>query len=307
VPHSARVTDRAQDDVASQLEPHRRLVWNVAYRITGVAADADDVVQDTFARALVHVPRTDRPLRPWLVTVAANRAKDLLRARRRRSYVGPWLPSPVPDEALDVDDGQLSPEQRLALKQSAGAAFMVALEQLTPQRRAVLILRDVLECSAQETAAALSMSEDAVKQALHRARRSLQRAEVRTVDDAHVQRTQATLEKLMVALAARDAGAVERLLAADVRALTDGGGAYFAARVPVVGRAKVANFALRLQELTPVTRLDVVMANGLPALDMGLWPKHGVAPRALLQIHVDDAGRITLITSVVAPRKLTNM
>src|SRR5205823_8025794 len=79
------------------VEEHRALLWAIAYRMTGVAADADDVVQETFARALVHPPERgshgERSLRPWLVKVAMNAARDTLRKRRRIEYVGPWLPS----------------------------------------------------------------------------------------------------------------------------------------------------------------------------------------------------------------------
>src|SRR5438128_12126286 len=77
-------------------EEHRRFLWGLCYRMTGSAADAEDVVQDTFVRAIEHPPgRTNEPLRPWLVKVALNLARDLLRRRRRREYVGPWLPSPI--------------------------------------------------------------------------------------------------------------------------------------------------------------------------------------------------------------------
>ena len=77
-------------------DEHRRFLWGISYRMTGSAADADDVVQDTFVRAIEHPPaRTDEPLRPWLVKVALNLSRDVLRRRKRREYVGPWLPSPI--------------------------------------------------------------------------------------------------------------------------------------------------------------------------------------------------------------------
>src|SRR5215475_8429408 len=84
---------------AELLESDRRLLWGLCYRMTGNAADADDLVQETFVRVLEHPPRRlDEPLRPWLIRVAINLSRDLLRRRRRRGYVGPWLPSPVPTE-----------------------------------------------------------------------------------------------------------------------------------------------------------------------------------------------------------------
>src|SRR5512146_989250 len=75
---------------------HRPFLWSLCYRLCGDAADADDLVQETFVRALERPPaRTDEPWRPWLVRVAMNLGHDLLRRRRRRTYVGPWLPSPI--------------------------------------------------------------------------------------------------------------------------------------------------------------------------------------------------------------------
>src|SRR5437899_8508358 len=85
---------------------HRKFLWGLSYRITGSAADADDVVQDTFVRAMERPPRqTDAPLRPWLVKVSLNLARDLLRKRKRRDYVGPWLPSPIPTGLGNRDSG----------------------------------------------------------------------------------------------------------------------------------------------------------------------------------------------------------
>src|SRR6185295_12271247 len=81
----------------------RRFLWGLCYRLTGSAADADDLVQETFVRAMERPPpRTDEPARPWLVRVATNLGRDLLRRRKRRGYVGPWLPSPIETDAGDA-------------------------------------------------------------------------------------------------------------------------------------------------------------------------------------------------------------
>src|SRR5215212_10890134 len=84
---------------AEVFETDRRLLWGLCYRMTGNAADADDLVQETFVKAIEHPPRRlDEPLRPWLVRVAINLSRDLLRRRKRRAYTGEWLPSPVPTD-----------------------------------------------------------------------------------------------------------------------------------------------------------------------------------------------------------------
>src|SRR6266511_3307498 len=94
-------------DIAPVFDEHRAFLWAVSYRLTGNAADADDIVQETFVRALTRPPADrDRPWRPWLVRVAVNLGRDLLRRRRRRGgYVGQWLPSPIETEPPSHEPG----------------------------------------------------------------------------------------------------------------------------------------------------------------------------------------------------------
>src|SRR3954470_3892816 len=165
---------------AETLESDRRLLWGICYRMTGNAADADDLVQETFVRAIEHPPpRTSEPLRPWLVRVAMNLSRDLLRRRRRRDYTGPWLPSPVAtdEESLPSFEPAApaadSPAARYDLLESISFAFLLALEALTPQQRAVLLLRDVFDYSTAETARALDLTEANVKVTLLRARKRM--------------------------------------------------------------------------------------------------------------------------------------
>ena len=165
---------------AEALETDRRLLWGLCYRMTGNAADADDLVQETFVRAIEKPPRrANEPLRPWLVRVAMNLSRDLLRRRKRRGYVGPWLPSPVPtDEESPASYEPLAPSEnspaaRYDLMESVSFAFLLALEALTPSGRAVLLLRDVFDYSTSETAEALDITESYVKVLLLRARRKM--------------------------------------------------------------------------------------------------------------------------------------
>jgi RNA polymerase sigma-70 factor (ECF subfamily) len=139
-------------------EQERDTVWRAAYAITGAAQDADDIVQDTFLLPLNAKPWTDPSLRPWLRTVAANLSRDRPRQRKRRAYRGPWLPSPVgigpvPSGARSprADIPEL-PDARILRTQSVHFAWLLALEALTATQRTVLVLRDVLGCSTQETA-----------------------------------------------------------------------------------------------------------------------------------------------------------
>src|SRR5689334_6283513 len=133
-----------------ELEPHRRRLWALCYRMTGVAADADEVVQDTFLRVLSAPPADrERDLVPWLVRVAMNASRDVLRRRRRDGYVGPWLPSPVDEAELEAWP---SPAAHYDQRESASYAFLRALEALSTSQRAIVVLRDVLDYSVKETA-----------------------------------------------------------------------------------------------------------------------------------------------------------
>lgn len=293
---------------------HRSFLWSLCYRLTGCAADADDLVQETFLRALERPPaRTDLPWRPWLVRVAINLGRDLLR-KRRRSYVGPWLPSPLaaaeeepPSYEPPSPDG--SPAARYDLVESASFAFLLALEALTPAQRAVLLLRDVFDYSVRETAQALAMSAANVKTTHLRARRALggYDGSRRPLTRELQEKTRVALERFLACLVGGDVAGVEALLAEGVRALTDGGGEFVAALRPVRGRDKVARFFLGLtSRIGAGASVQPALVNGLPAVVIRLGstqPK--AAPRVVLACRLDDDGRIAELWSVSASRKLS--
>jgi RNA polymerase sigma-70 factor, ECF subfamily len=304
--------------LADVFETHRRFVWGLCYRLTGSAADADDLVQETFVRAMERPPaRTDEPWRPWLVRVATNLGLDLLRKRRRRAYVGPWLPAPIetgdeesPPSYEPVVDGRTTTEGRYDLLESVSFAFLVALEALTPKQRAVLLLRDVFDFSVRETADALGFSPENVKTTHHRARRAMAAYDRhRSVPTRALQeRTRRTLEALVAGLVGHDAAAVEAILAADVRTLNDGAGEYHAARKPIYGRARVARFYLKITAQRFAGNFAVRMVNGLPAL-VGEFhdTKPGLPPRLVLACELDAEGRVAALYAVVASAKLRAM
>jgi len=284
--------------------------------MTGNAADADDLAQETFVRAWKHPPeRTDEPWRPWLARVAMNLSRDLLRRRKRRHYEGPWLPSPIEtgDEATPpsyepVDD-QGNPAARYDMLESVSFAFLLALEALTPAQRAALLLRDVFDYSVKETAEALGLSEPSVKTTHHRARRAMRDydRERRLPTRSLQEQTRRAMERFLNCLFNRDVAGAEALLAADVRHLGDGGGEFIAARAPVVGKQKVALFNLRLAGLASQNmRASWRMLNGLPAFVVELAePPEKYAPRIVTTCELDAAGNIKRIFNVLATRKLT--
>lgn len=277
--------------------------------MTGSAADADDLVQETFVRALASPPaRTDEPWRPWLVRVAVNLCRDFLRRRRRRSYVGPWLPAPIETgEELSVDRSAVT-EGRYELLESVSFAFLLALEALSPLQRAVLLLREVFDYSVEETARVLDVSGANVKTTLHRARRAMQSYDRRRCIPTRElrEKTRDVLERFVSALARRDARSLEGLLAADVRARSDGGGEFVAARRPVAGRDRVARLMLGIAEHGGrVSAMEFRVLNGLPAVVLefeGIGPRF--ARRVVLRCELDAEGRIDRLETVLATRKL---
>lgn len=286
-------------------ELHRSFLWHLSYRLTGSTADAEDVVQETLLKSLEAPPSEDRPLRPWLATVASRLSIDRLRQRQSRPYVGPWLPGLVLTADEDEREGD-SGAGRYDLRESATVAFLVALEVLTPEQRAVLVLRDVFDQSAREVAEAVGLSEDNVRQVHHRARVALEGYDKeRCVPDrATMPRSRELLEQLLTALVTGDAALAAKVLRADVRSLSDGGGIYSAARVPVVGFERVYLLYRRLTELRPSSSLEFVRCNGLWALQMSFeQAATHEAPRAVLGVVPSSEG-ISLIYTQLMPAKL---
>ncbi len=315
---------KGEQGLADAFKTDERFLWGLCYRLTGSAADADDLVQETFVRAIERPPaRTDKSWRPWLVRVAMNLGRDLLRRRKRQRYAGPWLPAPIEtgDEAAlpsyepALAAGQTT-EGRYDLLESVSFAFLIALEALTPQQRAVLLLRDVFDYTVRETASALGLSEMNVKTTHHRARRAMRAYDQsRCIPTRELQeRTRHTLEQFLLGLTSGDVNAVEALLADGVRALSDGGGQYAAAMAPVVGRLRVRRLYLGLAGKRAVGTMEIRMLNGLPGLVLEfddaahLVPArlaHRVSPRMVIRCDIDADGRITALHSVLASRKLS--
>lgn len=294
----------------------KRFLWGLCYRMTGSAADAEDIVQDTFVKALEKPPSDlEAPLRPWLVKVALNLSRDQLRRRRRREYFGPWLPSPVlteSDDLLALDEPtppEMSPVARYDLHESVTLAFLLALEALTPVQRAVLLLRDVFDYSTSETATTMQMTEINVKVTLHRARRIM-----RAYDKDHVKATsmgheemRRTLEQFLAHLAGGNVQGLEQMLTEDVVLVSDGGGEINALAEPMYGRAKVLRLIAKLYEAyRTVTSTSLHLLNGEPAVVVErskVQPGH--ASFYTMHCELDATSRVRRLHFVFAPSKLS--
>ena len=297
-------------------EENRRFLWGVCYRMTGNAADAEEIVQETFVKAIEKPPPdTQQPWRPWLLRVAMNLSRNQLRQRRQRGYEGPWLPGPVLTTETDHDRNQEqgtpieeSPVSRYEMLESISFAFLLALEALSPSQRAVLLLRDVFDYSTSEAAEALEMSESAVKVTLHRARRIMRDYDKnRATDPARNKKVKEALERFLHLLGAGDSDGLEELLAEDVILVTDIGGEVDGLLKPLNGRKDVLRFVTRLNEANRGLMKPIpIVLNGQPAiLVRRQLVKWGKAAVFTLQCEIDSNGRIARLNYVLAPSKLS--
>ena len=232
----------------------RSLLFTVAYEMLGSAADAEDVVQETWLRwaeadqSEVHDPRA------YMVRIVTRQALNRLRtlARRREDYVGEWLPEPLltaPDLAEDVE-----------LAESVSMAMLTVLETLTPTERAVFVLREVFEMPYDEIAAAVDKTAPAVRQVAHRAREHVAARRPRMrVERSEQQRV---VERFLAALTSGDVQGLMEVLAPDVVVLADGCGLVPAARHPAVGADKVAAFLSKFSTFAPAAVVDTLWLNG---------------------------------------------
>ncbi len=301
-------------DYDALVHEHRAHLWALAYRITGTPMEADDVVQETFRRAIEHPPTdTARPWRPWLARVATNVAVDTLRRRMRQRYVGPWLPGPIDTDELGerLADG-IDVEARYDAVESATLAFLVALEALTPRQRAVLVLCDALGYTGPEVARILGMSHDNVRASLHRARKAVaayDRDRCRPSPELRA-RMLAALQRFGAAVDTADPARIAASLTEDVRTMNDGGGVFRAALKVVEGRESVAKLYAGLVKhgSGTTTRVLTRFVNGIPALVIDLiQPDERNAPRLVAWLELDDDDAIKAIHVVLAPAKLAGV
>jgi RNA polymerase sigma-70 factor (ECF subfamily) len=294
---------------------HREFLWGLCYRMTGSAADAEDLVQDTFERALQHPPAEIAGMRPWLSRVAINLSCDHLRRRKLQAYRGTFLPEPVSTERLRGLGSRPSAasDVRYELLESSTFAFLLALEALRPKERAVLLLRDVFDYSVREAGDALALSEPNIKTLLHRARQRMASYDRRRCLPSATlsKRTARAVKRFVLYLATDNVRGIEALLREDVLELTDPG-EFIAARKQLIGREKVALFIRKVSRLAEshgkLGRMCIMDLNGMPALVSEVDPpRTDFAPRQVFVLDVDEHGRVWRIYTVLASRKLTQL
>jgi len=273
----------------------RPRLLGIAYRMLGSRAEAEDVVGDVAERwasadrAAIATPEG------WLVTVTTRRSLDVLRAARLRrvDYPGEWLPEPV---ATDGD-----PTIDVERRETLTMGFLLLLERLTPIERAVLVLHDVLDLSYDVVAEAVGRSEDACRQALHRARRHVTVPRPRPA--AERERAAEVARRFMaVDLGSGDLSSLLASLAPEIAVISDGGGVVHAAMRPVTGATRCARYLLNLASRVGDDPLVVPCElNAEPGLLL-----HVLDGWVAITVTV-DAGLVTTIRVVVNPAKLVHL
>ena len=296
---SERATDTAgplaggdrMDCATEAFATHRNLLFTVAYEMLGSAADAEDVLQETWLRWAGVDLGTVRDQRAYLVRITTRQALSRLRTlgRRKESYIGPWLPEPLltaPDVAEDVE-----------LADSVSMAMLLVLETLTPAERAVFVLREVFDLAYDEIAEAMDKSPAAVRQIAHRARAHVAARRPHAV--VPPAQTRAALEAFQRAIETGDLQRLLDTLAPDVVFLGDGGGVVPAALAPVAGADPVAHI---LGRIAAAASLQPAQVNGYPALIIRLNGEIDT----VIAVRIDD-GLITGLYAVRNPEKLSHM
>jgi RNA polymerase sigma-70 factor, ECF subfamily len=280
------------DDVFTAARPR---LLGIAYRMLGSVAEAEDVVGDVAERWAAADQASIVAPEGWLVTVTTRRALDVLRAARlkRVDYPGEWLPEPVAtdgDPTIDVDR-----------RETLTMGFLLLLERLTPIERAVLVLHDVLDHPYDLVSAAVGRSEDACRQAVHRARRHVTVPSRRP--PAARRHAEEVAQRFMAVGLGGDVDALVASLAPEIAVSSDGGGVVHAGMRPVTGARRSARFLRNLAGRAGPDPLYVPCElNGEPGVLM-----HVADGWAAMVVTVDDEDRISAARIIANPAKLERL
>jgi len=280
----------------------RPLLFSIAYRMLGSASDAEDVLQDGWLRYRGVDGSTVRSPKALATTIVTRLCLDRLKSARatREDYIGPWLPEPVLTSELE------GPDTMVQRAESVTLAFLVLLEKLSPEERAVFLLKDIFEYDHAEIAEILGTTADNSRQLLHRAKARLAEGRPRLTGTTESRR--ALAERFARAFASGDGSELTAILAKDVGMWSDGGGKASAARRPLLGRDEVSHFLLGIYRTAQTAgqsrdfTLLIEDVNAEPALVVRV----GARLESIFVFSI-DAGAISGIRVVRNPDKLARI
>lgn len=288
--------------MSDDFSPDRPLLFSIAYRMLGSASDAEDVLQDAWLRYRGVDASTIRSPKAFATTLVTRLCLDRLKSARaaREEYIGPWLPEPVLTSEI------ASPDTMLQRAESVTLAFLVLLEKLSPEERAVFLLKEIFEYSHAEISEILGTTTHNSRQLLHRAKARLAEGRPRLVGTPESRRALAA--RFARAFTAGDGSELTALLAEDVGLWSDGGGKASAARRPLLGKDAVLNFFVGLHRtaahlgLSREASITLEDINSEPALVVRV----GARLESIFVLSI-DGDAITGIRVVRNPEKLARI
>jgi RNA polymerase sigma-70 factor, ECF subfamily len=275
----------------------RPLLFTIAYEILGSATESDDVLQESYLRWAEVDLATVRDTKSYLAQLVTRQSLNALRAqsRRREDYVGPWLPEPLLLEPKDASAD-------VVLAESVSMAMLVVLETLTPDERAVFVLREVFGFSHEEIASTIEKSPGAVRQLAHRAREHVQ-ARRKRFEPVDPKTSTEITARFFAAASTGDVDGLLEMLASDVVWTADSDGKVSAARRPVTGAVKVAKLVVGLIRLAGESgRVEPATYNNAPALKLFL----GDSFEGVITVEITD-GLISHFYAMRNPEKLSGV
>jgi RNA polymerase sigma factor (sigma-70 family) len=293
------------DQGLSVIMRERRQLINLTYRLLGSLAEAEDAVQETYARWYAMSPQQQDAIESpgaWLRTAASRICLNVLRSARsrRETYVGEWLPEPLPErtEWLTGRSGGTTadPADRVTLDESVSMAFLVVLESMTPAERVALILHDVFRYPFAEVAEIVGRTPAACRQLASSARRRIRASRAPAAPTAQ---QAGIVRAFKQAWEAKDIDALISLLDPDATVVADGGGLAGAGAQPIEGREQIARACVDLANRATGLTIQERMVNGQPGL---ITQQDGVTAAVLAFDVTRD--RIRHIWAVLNPDKL---
>jgi RNA polymerase sigma-70 factor, ECF subfamily len=257
-------TEQFRKNPMDHIHTYQPLLFSIAYRMTGYASQAEDIVQDAYLRYQQADQAAIQSPKSYLTTIVTNLSLNYLKSaqRERKEYIGIWLPEPI---LTSLPKGE-SPEKKYEQQESISIAFLVLLERLSPPERAVFLLHEVFDYSFTEIAEIIEKTPEHCRQLFHRAKSHI--AEKRHRVSVSPANQRQLTESFVAACKSGDLATLTKLLASDVTAWADGGGKVRARLSPISGQERVARrFMIALMHRVPADNvLFIEEINGAPAI-----------------------------------------